>query len=223
MRLLLVEDDHPLGQALAEGLRQRGHVVDWFTHGADADRALEAAQFDVIVLDLGLPGGDGLMWLSRWRAARVDMPVVILTARDDVSDRIAGLDGGADEYLVKPITIDELAARLRALARRSAGQVEPVWRHGALEYDPSNKQVRWQGERVELTGRELGLLDILLSNPRRVLSRQQLQEKLYDWSGNDPESNVIEVLIHHLRRKISPDIVRNIRGVGYSIGSGEPS
>jgi two-component system, OmpR family, response regulator QseB len=219
MRLLIVEDDAPLGTALATGLRQVGHAVDWFRCGADADRALADAPYDAVVLDLGLPGGDGMTWLARWRAAARAVPVLILTARDGVEHRVAGLDAGADDYLVKPITIDELAARLRALVRRSQGRSESVWRHGALSYDPATKQVSWQGRGVELTGRELALLEALLMHPERVLSKAALQEKLYDWSGAEPESNALEVHVHHLRRKIDPGIVRTIRGVGYALGS----
>ncbi len=219
MRLLIVEDDPSLGDALAAGLRQLGHVVDWFRDGAKADSALVNAPYDAVVLDLGLPGGDGMVWLGRWRGRELTLPVLILTARDGVEERIAGLDAGADDYLVKPITIDELAARLRAMVRRSAGRAQAVWQHGALEYDPAAKIVRWKGVRVELTGFELALLETLLKHPQRVLSKANLQEKLYDWSGTEPESNAIEVHIHHLRRKIDPSIVRTVRGVGYSLGA----
>ena len=219
MRLLIVEDDPSLGDALAAGLRQLGHVVDWFRDGTKADSALGNAPYDAVVLDLGLPGGDGMVWLGRWRGRELTLPVLILTARDGVEERIAGLDAGADDYLVKPITIDELAARLRAMVRRSAGRAQAVWQHGALEYDPAAKIVRWKGVRVELTGFELALLETLLKHPQRVLSKANLQEKLYDWSGTEPESNAIEVHIHHLRRKIDPSIVRTVRGVGYSLGA----
>jgi len=223
MRLLIVEDDAQLGDALATGLRQLGHAVDWFGSGAEADAALAGAAFDAVVLDLGLPGADGMVWLKRWRERGMKLPILILTARDGIDQRIAGLDAGADDYLVKPLTIDELAARLRALARRSAGQAQAVWQQGALEYDPATKVVRWKGEPVELTGRELALLEALLSQSQRVLSKAHLQEKLYSWSGTEPESNALEVHIHHLRRKIDPGIVRTVRGVGYALGSGEVS
>jgi two-component system response regulator QseB len=223
MRLLIVEDDPLLGDALAAGLRQLGHAVDWFGSGSQADSALSGASFDALVLDLGLPGGDGMTWLRRWRDRGLKLPLLILTARDGVEQRVAGLDAGADDYLVKPITIDELAARLRALVRRAAGRAQPVWQHGALEYDPARKLVLWKGEPVDLTGRELALLEALLAQPKRVLSKAHLQEKLYDWSGTEPEGNVLEVHIHHLRRKIDPGIVRTVRGVGYALGSGQPS
>jgi len=221
MRLLVVEDDPQLGEALAAGLRQFGHAVDWFRDGAQADGALAGAPYDALVLDLGLPGTDGMGWLRRWRRRGLSLPVLILTARDGVEQRIAGLDAGADDYLIKPITIDELAARLRALLRRAAGQLQEVWAHGELRYDPAAKQVQWRGKPVDLTGRELALLEMLLLHPQRVLSRTLLQEKLYDWSGGEPESNALEVYVHHLRRKIHPGIVRTVRGVGYALGSVE--
>lgn len=221
MRLLIVEDDVLLGDALATGLRQLGHVVDWFGDGIQADAALAGVAFDAVVLDLGLPRGDGMVWLKRWRQRGYKMPLLILTARDGIEQRIEGLDAGADDYLVKPITIDELAARLRALVRRAAGQAQASWQHGALEYDPAMKVVRWRGAQVELTSRELALLEALLAQPQRVLSKAHLLEKLYDWSGVEPESNALEVHIHHLRRKIDPSIVRTVRGVGYALGSGE--
>ena len=218
MRALIVEDDPLLGDALSSGLRQLGHAVDWFTSGEQADAALVTAPYDAVVLDLGLPGGDGMVWLARWRTRGQALPVLVLTARDGVEHRIAGLDGGADDYLVKPVSVDELAARLRALMRRRSGFVQPVWHHGALDYDPAGKTVHWRGEPVELTARERALLEVLLAHPQRVLSKAQLQEKLYDWSESEPESNALEVYVHHLRRKIDPAIVRTVRGVGYALG-----
>ena len=221
MRLLVIEDDPLLGDALAAGLRQLGHVVDWFTDGGGAHAALASASYDAVTLDLGLPGTDGMTWLQRWRQEGRTEPILILTARDAVEQRIAGLDAGADDYLVKPISIDELAARLRAIGRRSAGRVQAVWRHGALAYDPATREVSWQGTKVDLTPRECALLEVLLSHPQRVLSKALLQEKLYDWTGGEPESNALEVHIHHLRRKIQPGIVRTVRGVGYALGAAE--
>ena len=221
MRLLVVEDDVLLGEALAIGLRQLGHAVDWFGDGERADAALAGAAFDAVVLDLGLPRGDGMTWLRRWRDRGLKLPLLILTARDGVAERVAGLDAGADDYLVKPITIDELAARLRALMRRAAGQAQPAWQRGELRYDPATKVVHWKGAKVDLTGRELALLEALLSQSQRVVSKAHLLEKLYDWNASEPESNALEVHIHHLRRKIDPRIVRTVRGVGYAIGSGE--
>jgi two-component system, OmpR family, response regulator QseB len=219
IRILIVEDDNQLGDALANGIRQLGHVVEWFRTGKEADAALATTAFDAIVLDLGLPGGDGLTWLIRWRARRIGQPVLILTARDGVPERVAGLDAGADDYLIKPITIDELAARLRALVRRASGKAQAVWSQGLLEYDPAGKLVRWDGRAVELTGREVAILEALLLNPGRVLSRSVLLDKLYDWSDSEPESNTLEVYIHRLRRKIDPSIVRTVRGLGYALGN----
>lgn len=223
MRLLIVEDDDDLGAGLSAGLRQHGHVVDWFHDGATADSAVRDAPYDAVVLDLGLPGTDGMVWLARWRAAGLAQPVLILTARDGVEQRIAGLDAGADDYIVKPVRIDELAARLRALMRRSAGRAQSVWQHGALEYDPAAKRVLWREVPVELTARELSLLEAFLKHPQRVLSKSTLQEMLYDWSSGEPESNALEVHVHHLRRKIDPGIVRTVRGVGYVLGAPEGS
>ncbi len=219
MRLLVLEDDHDLGDALATGLRQLGHVVDWFQDGRQADAAVASAPYDAMVLDLGLPGVDGLEWLQRWRGRGLTLPVLVLTARDGIDQRITGLDTGADDYLIKPIATEELAARLRALLRRASGRAQTAWTHGALRFDPATQEVHWQGRVVELTGRELALLEALLKHPQRVLSKAQLQERLYDWSGTEPESNALEVHVHHLRRKIHPGIVRTVRGVGYALGA----
>ena len=205
------------------GLRQAGHAVDWFQSGAQADGAMAGAAYDVALLDLGLPGTDGMTWLARWRARGVKVPIMILTARDAVEQRIAGLDAGADDYLVKPVGVDELAARLRALLRRTSGRSQPVWQHGALAYDPSSKRVQWQGRPVELTARELALLEALMTDPGRILSKAALLEKLYDWNAAEPESNALEVHVYHLRRKIHPGVVRTVRGVGYALGEREPA
>ncbi len=221
MRLLIVEDDPQLGDALATGLRQLGHAMDWFTDGAQADSAVSTTAYDAMVLDLGLPGTDGMQWLQRWRARALALPVLVLTARDTVDHRIAGLDAGADDYLIKPISIDELAARLRAMLRRATGRAQPAWTHGALRFDPSTRQVAWHGLPVSLTAREVAVLEVLLKHPQRVLSKTQLQEQLYDWSGSEPESNALEVHIHHLRKKIAPGVVRTVRGMGYALGAPE--
>lgn len=218
MRLIILEDDRDLGAALAEGLRQLGHAVDWFHDGTHADTALSHTPYDALVLDLGLPETDGMAWLRRWRSQAMSVPILILTARDSVEQRVAGLDAGADDYLIKPIAIDELAARLRALLRRSSGRAQAVWTHGALRYEPDTKRVFWKDQEIELTAREISLLEVLLMHPQRVLSKNQLLEKLYDWSGAEPESNTLEVHVHHLRRKIHPDLVRTVRGVGYALG-----
>jgi two-component system, OmpR family, response regulator QseB len=222
MRLIVLEDDPALGDALSTGLRQQGHVVDWFTDGEQADQAVSTAPYDAMVLDLGLPRTDGLAWLKRWRERGVPLPVLVLTARDGLDQRVAGLDTGADDYLIKPIAIEELAARLRAMLRRSTGRAQTEWTHGPLRYDPASRQVHWHDRAVELTARETALLEALLKQPQRVLSKAQLQERLYDWSGGEPESNALEVHVHHLRRKIHPGVIRTVRGVGYALGAADP-
>jgi two-component system response regulator QseB len=218
MRILIVEDDALLGDGLATGLRSLGFAVDWFRDGAAADAALATVTYEAIMLDLSLPGDDGMDWLARWRRRGNATPVLILTARDALDSRVAGLDSGADDYLVKPVELAELAARLRATTRRARGRPEPLWRHGLLTYDPAAKAVTWRGAPVELTSREMALLEVLLANPRRVLSKQQIFEKLYAWD-QAIESNAIEVYVHHLRRKIDPALVRTVRGVGYALGA----
>lgn len=223
MRLMIVEDDRQLGDALAHGLRQLGNAVDWFQDGIAANAAISSAPFDAVVLDLGLPGEDGLLWLRRWRQSSIKVPILVLTARDAVEQRVAGLDAGADDYLIKPIALEELTARLRALTRRTAGHAQSLWEHGSLVYDPAAKVAQWRGAPVQLTGREMALLEAFLSQPQRVLSRDHLLEKLYDWSGSEPEGNSLEVHIHHLRRKIDPNVVRTVRGVGYALGPCELS
>jgi two-component system response regulator QseB len=217
VRVLIVEDDPLLGDGLASGLRSLGFAVDWLTDGAAADRALGEASYDAILLDLGLPGRDGMHWLARWRARALATPVLILTARDALASRVEGLDAGADDYLVKPVALDELAARLRAVTRRAQGRAEPVWQHGELEYWPASKRAAWRGRPVDLTTREASLLEVFLANPHRVLAKAQIIEKLYGW-GEEIESNALEVYVHHLRRKIDPAIVRTLRGVGYALG-----
>jgi two-component system response regulator QseB len=220
MRLLVLEDDAQLGEALSAGLRGEGHVVDWFTSGAQADVAMSDTGYDAVVLDLGLPDADGLVWLQRWRAAGRSLPILVLTARDTVDQRIEGLDVGADDYLIKPISLSELDARLRAVMRRASGRsAQPDWVHGALSYNPASKAVQWRSQVIDLTAREVILLEVFLKNPRKVLSKGQLLEQLYDWRGGEPESNALEVHIHHLRRKIAPQVVRTIRGLGYTLGS----
>ena len=223
MRLLILEDDTLLGDALATGLRQLGHVVDWFRNGAQADAAIAEAPYDALVLDLGLPGGDGMIWLRALaRCAGSTLPVLILTARDGIEQRIAGLDAGADDYLVKPITIDELAARLRAIVRRPSGRAQAVWRHGQLEYDPASQAGALEGRAGGTDRSGDCAAGGAAANPERVLSKAHLVEKLYDWSGGEPESNALEVHVHHLRRKIDVGIVRTVRGVGYALGGEEP-
>ena len=214
MRVLLVEDDALLGDGLQAGLRQRGFVVDWVRDGVAAGLALESEAHAAVVLDLGLPRRSGLEVLAKTRARRNAVPVLILTARDTVDDRIAGLDAGADDYLVKPCDLGELAARLRALARRAGGSASASIRVGALSLDPASREVTFRGEAKALSPKEFLLLQAFMLSPARVLTREQLEEKLYGW-GEETGSNALEVHIHHLRRKIAPNVIQTLRGVGY--------
>ena len=216
MRLLLVEDDSMIGEAARQGLRQEGHTVDWVRDGREADAAVAAAPYDAVLLDLGLPRRDGLSLLKSWRAHNVTVPVLIITARDAVSDRVSGLDAGADDYLVKPFDLDELSARVRAVARRRSGRAESVIRIGDLEIESSTKQVRWKGADVTLSPREYALLEALANRPGAFLTRAQLEERLYGWD-EEIASNAVEVHIHGLRRKLDPELIRNVRGMGYTL------
>jgi len=216
MRILLVEDDPELGDGLTVGLRQAGFAVDWLRDGHVADQALHTESFDFVVLDLGLPRLSGMEVLNRARARGQTMPVLILTARDATGDKVSGLDAGADDYLVKPIDLDELTARIRALTRRSAGRAAPLLVHGDLSLDPAAHQVTLGGQPVELSSREYSLLQLLLENAGRVLTRTQLEQSLYGWR-DEPDSNALEVHIHHLRKKLGSDLIRTLRGVGYTI------
>ncbi len=216
MRLLLVEDDALLGDGIRVGLIQAGFAVDWAKDGQAAKLALEAEAYALVVLDLGLPrlsGTDLLKWL---RATGKNTPVLILTARDTVADRIGGLDAGADDYLVKPFDLDELAARIRALLRRSGGRAAPLIVHGLLQVDPAARRVSLDGQAAELSPREYVILLELLENAGRALSREQLEQRLYGW-GEEVESNAVEVHIHHLRKKLGAELIRTIRGVGYLV------
>jgi two-component system OmpR family response regulator/two-component system response regulator QseB len=214
MRVLIAEDDPLLGDALQAGLRQRGFDADWVRDGIAAELALAADTFVAVVLDLGLPRLDGLRLLSRARARGVKLPVLVLTARDAIADRIKGFDTGADDYVVKPVDLDELAARLRALVRRSRGDPAPVLELGGLRVDPAARTVSYPGRPVELQAREYNLLQEFMLNAGRVLSREQIEGRLYAW-GEEVESNAVEVHVHHLRRKLAPELIRTVRGVGY--------
>ncbi len=220
MRVLIVEDDPLLGDALKAGLKQRGFEPEWVQDGREAQTAMGVEPFAAIVLDLGLPGIGGLDLLRRERARGNTVPVLILTARDAVHDRIAGLDSGADDYVVKPTDLDELAARLRALVRRSRGVPDPLLRVGDLTLDAASRGVARDGRSVDLQPKEFTLLQELMLNAGRVLSREQLEERLYRW-GEEVESNAVEVHVHHLRRKLGADVVKTIRGVGYVLPRGE--
>ncbi|MCE4068526.1 MULTISPECIES: response regulator [Pseudomonas] len=216
MRILLAEDDQLLGDGIRAGLGLEGDTVDWVNDGVAAEQALETDEFDLLVLDLGLPRKDGLEVLRSLRRRGNLTPVLILTARDKVADRVAGLDAGADDYLTKPFDLDELLARVRALTRRHTGRAAPLLKHGELSLDPATHQVSLAGAPVDLAPREYALLRLLLEQRGKVLSRARLVEALYGWDG-DLESNAIEVHIHHLRRKLGNSLIRTVRGIGYGI------
>jgi two-component system response regulator QseB len=221
MRLLLVEDDSMIGAAAQQGLRQEGHAVDWVRDGREAEAAAANGVYDLVLLDLGLPRRDGLSILRALRARGESVPVLIITARDAVADRIAGLDAGADDYLVKPFDLDELSARVRAVVRRRSGRSESVLRAGDLELDTAARRVKWKGRDVALSAREYALLEALADRPGAYLTRAQLEERLYGWD-EEIASNAVEVHIHALRRKLAPGVIRNVRGLGYTIASEAP-
>ncbi|MDO9285647.1 MAG: winged helix-turn-helix domain-containing protein [Aquabacterium sp.] len=214
MRILLAEDDTLLGDGLRAGLRQAGFQVDWVRDGAAAERELRAQPYAAAVLDLGLPLMDGLDVLASVRRAGVTVPVLVLTARDAVPDRVRGLDLGADDYVVKPVDLDELAARLRALVRRAHGQPQEQLQVQGVQLDPAGRTVARDGQAVALSTREFDLLHALMLNAGRVLSREQLEQHLYSW-GREVESNAVEVHIHHLRKKLGAELIQTVRGVGY--------
>ncbi len=214
MRILLVEDDELLGDGLQAGLRHCGFQADWLRDGESARVALSSDEYAAVVLDLGLPRLDGLSLLRGLRAAGSRIPVLVLTARDATSDKVTGLDGGADDYLVKPVDLDEIAARLRALIRRAGGQAAPMLNVGGVELDPAGRRVYLNGQPVELPAKEFAILELLMRNAGKVISRGQLESALYGW-GEGVESNAVEVYIHHLRRRLGPDLIRTQRGIGY--------
>lgn len=216
MRILLAEDDPALGQALADGLRQVGYAVDWITDGAHAAAALADTTYAAAVLDWNLPRRSGLDIIAGMRRRHDATPVLLLTARDGLPDRVTGLDAGADDYVVKPVHLDELAARLRALLRRADGQIEPVIEVGELAVSPAARTVTMGGLALQLTAREYALLEMLVRHPGRACSREQLEEALYGW-GHEVASNAVEVHIHHLRNKLGPGWIRTLRGIGYAI------
>jgi len=216
LRVLLAEDDPMIGASIRSGLRQDGFAVDWVDDGRAAEEALAGNVHDALVLDLGLPRRTGLEILSAMRRRGDARPVLVLTARDAVADRVAGLDSGADDYLVKPFDLGELAARLRALLRRGSGRAAPVLEAGDVELNPATREVRLRGDPVAVSPREFALLEALLARPGVILSRAQLEDKLYGWT--DPvESNAVEVHIHALRKKLGAEFIRNVRGVGWMV------
>jgi two-component system response regulator QseB len=220
VRLLLAEDDAMIGAAVMRGLRQDGFTVDWVRDGRAAELALADGVHEVLLLDLGLPRKQGLDVLAAMRRRGDARPVLIITARDAIADRVAGLDAGADDYVVKPFDLDELAARIRALARRRGGPAQPRLCHGGIELDPAMRDVSRDGVPIPLSPREFALLEALMTRPGAVLSRAQLEERLYGW--NDPvESNAVEVHLHGLRRKLGAGVIRNVRGVGWTLAPAE--
>ncbi|MGB6450986.1 MAG: response regulator transcription factor [Steroidobacteraceae bacterium] len=216
MRVLLVEDDRMIAEAVRTALQQDGHTVDWIRDGVAAAAALDSASFDMVLLDLGLPKRAGLDVLRDARGRGATAPVIIITARDDVQSRVAVLDSGADDYLVKPFDLDELAARMRSVLRRGAGRGDPVIEHAGIRLNPVTREVSRNGEPIALSAREYAVLEALLLRPGAILSRAQLEDRLYGWGG-EIESNAVEVYVHSLRRKLGTDAIRTVRGVGYCV------
>lgn len=216
MRLLLIEDDEMIGKAVRQGLSQAGFTVDWVTDGHSAELALANGVYDLAILDLGLPKKDGMTVLATLRASDNSIPVLIASARDTVNDRIAGLEAGADDYVLKPFDLDELVARVRALIRRHAGSGSPLLKVGGLVLDPLRRTVHSQGTAIDLSAREFSILEALMQRPGAVLSREKLEESIYGW-GEEIGSNAIEVHLHNLRKKLGSAAIKNVRGVGYRV------
>lgn len=216
MRLLLVEDDQMIGEQLLDLLRAEGYAVDWVRDGEQADTALQAQDYDLLLLDLGLPRRDGMSVLRALRARKQRLPVLIATARDALAQRVEGLDAGADDYVLKPFELDELLARIRALLRRASGRAEPVYEHLGVSLNPATHEATVGGQPVTLSAREWAVLEPLLARPGLVLSRQQLEEKLYSWK-DEVTSNAVEVYIHGLRKKLGSGLIQNVRGLGYMV------
>ena len=216
MRVLLIEDDHMIGAAVMQALKDAAYAVDWARDGDTATAAAQAEVYDLVVLDLGLPGVDGLEVLRRLRTTQRQLPVIIVTARDRVDDRVTGLDLGADDYLVKPFEVRELLARMRAISRRPGSGVSPILSNGTITLDPSTYEASRDGQTSRLTAREFALLQALLSRPGTILSRADLERQIYGWN-EEVESNAVEFLIHAIRRKIGTTAIRNVRGVGWMV------
>lgn len=217
MRILLIEDDNMIGDGIKAGLGKLGFTLDWFTDGKMGKAALDSAPYDAVILDLSLPGLDGMQLLREWRRDGKDTPVLILTARDALEQRVSGLQAGADDYLCKPFALVEVAARLQALIRRRHGQITPIVTHGSLQFDPASRSATLNGEVVVLTQREISVMELFLNNKGRVLPRPLIQEKLYSWD-DEVSSNAVEVHIHHLRKKLGNGFIRTVHGVGYTLG-----
>lgn len=217
MRILLIEDDSMIGDGIKAGLGKLGFTLDWFTEGEMGRAALDSAPYDAVILDLSLPGMDGMQLLREWRRDGKDTPVLILTARDALEQRVSGLQAGADDYLCKPFALVEVAARLQALIRRRHGQITPTITHGNLHFNPAARSATLNGEAVVLTQREISVMELFLNNKGRVLPRPLIQEKLYSWD-DEVSSNAVEVHIHHLRKKLGNGFIRTVHGVGYTLG-----
>ncbi|MCP3867123.1 MAG: response regulator [Gammaproteobacteria bacterium] len=216
MHILLVEDDEQIGEGVRTGLALASHAVDWVNDARSARAAVAAKSYEMVVLDIGLPDECGLDWLKDLRTQGIELPVLILTARDALADKIEGLDSGADDYLVKPFELDELYARLRVIERRLYHHADPEMRHQGILLDPAGQTVTQDGNPVPLSRREFSVLKLLLGKRGRVISRRQIEEQLYEW-GSEVESNAVEVHVHHLRRKLGTSLIRTVRGVGYVI------
>ncbi|MCP1660111.1 response regulator [Neisseria perflava] len=217
MRILLIEDDPHIGDGIASGLKKLGMAADWFSDGLEGQAALTAAPYDAVVLDFGLPGMDGMDILRHWRKQGLETPVLVLTARDALPDRLAGLNGGADDYLCKPFALEEVAARLNALVRRTQGRADSSISYGALVLDTAAQTATLHGRPLDLTAKEWRLLEMLVSQPKHIISRAQIEDKLYGWE-QEVESNAVEVHIHHLRKKIGSGVIQTKRGLGYQLG-----
>jgi two-component system OmpR family response regulator len=220
MRILLVEDDPMIGEAVSVSLKDAAYAVDWVRDGRTASQALKNGEHQALLLDLGLPGGDGLELLRRLRQAGETLPVIIITARDSVEDRISGLDHGADDYLVKPFDVNELLARLRAVIRRRAGQAAATLGNGVVSLDPATHEARCGRKVVLLTAREFALLQALLLRPGAILTRSDLEERIYGWA-EEVESNAIDFLIHGVRKKLGAGVIKNVRGAGWLVDKAE--
>ena len=218
MRILLVEDDKMIAEAVSNGLKTACYAVDWVNNGNTAEQALNSQQYDLVLLDLGLPGQDGLQVLKHLRQDKNNTPVLIVTARDDLDSRLAGLDGGADDYIIKPFDLSELLARIRAVLRRQSGQSTPLLSNGAITLNPTNYQVTLadQPMPIELSNKEFAILQALMTRPGIIHSRADLEDKIYAW-GDEVESNAIDFLIHALRKKIGKEHIKNVRGVGWLV------
>jgi DNA-binding response OmpR family regulator len=218
LRILLVEDDPLIGDALQRGLRQEAFTADWVQTAHHAKSAIKVVNYQLLLLDLGLPDEDGLSFLKILRHSNKTLPVIILSARDNIKSRVDGLNLGADDYLVKPFVLEELMARIHAVMRRQAGNADPMLNHGEIQLDPQSHSFYYKGKIISLSAKEFALMHQMMMNPQKVISKEQLEESLYGWN-EEISSNAIEVHIHHLRKKLDPEVIRTIRGVGYLLGA----